>query len=84
MTDLSERIAELREIARDEGNDFNEQSLLAFMVFMRLTGASQPALFLRYDGNFDAVWVYKSQRAKIKFDGDTISWRWRDVGENKS
>lgn len=83
MTDMSERIAELREAAHHECVDFSEKTLQTFQIFMRLTGASRPWLYLLNDGSLEAAWRNAHQRATIKFIGDTISWRWRNVGEIK-
>jgi hypothetical protein len=70
MTGLSERIAELREIAKDEGIAFSEKSLSSFMAFMDITKALPPGLFLHDDGNLNAIWVTGRQRTTIKFNGD--------------
>ena len=81
MTDMFERIAKLCEAAHHECVDFSEKTLQTFQIFMRLTGASRPWLYLLNDGSLEAAWRNAHQRAAIKFNGDTISWRLRNVRE---
>jgi hypothetical protein len=67
----TERIVELQEYARQDGERCNEDSIADFLAFpQEIAGMDGPFLFLEDDGNLRAVWRNSNKRFGIEFLGE--------------
>jgi hypothetical protein len=76
---INERIAELREYAREDGEACNEGSIKDFLAFPScFTGMEGPYLFLLDNGDLRALWKSADRKFAIEFLGEGrarfISW----------
>jgi hypothetical protein len=67
---VTERIAELREYAREDGERCNESSIADVLAFpSRIAGMEGPYLFMEEGGNMRMLWRNAKQRFGIDFYG---------------
>jgi hypothetical protein len=66
---INERIAELREYARQDGERCNESSIADVLAFPRIIGMDGPYLFMD-SGNMRSLWRGTNQRFGIDFYGE--------------
>jgi len=68
---ISERIAELREYARQDREECNEGSISDFLAFpVTLLGMEGPYLFLLDNGDLRALWKSVKYRLAVEFLGE--------------
>jgi hypothetical protein len=68
---IAERIAELREYAREDGDRCNENSIADFLAFPpEIAEMEGPYLFMEEGGNLRALWRNASLRFGIDFYGE--------------
>src|ERR1700759_111628 len=66
-----ERIAELQEYARIDGERWNEDSIADFLAFpQEIAGMEGPFIYLEDNGNLRAVWQNLRKRFGIEFLGE--------------
>ena len=67
---INERIAELREYARQDGEKCNESSIADLLAFpSSIAGMDGPYIFMEENGNVRALWRNAKRRFGIDFYG---------------
>jgi hypothetical protein len=67
---ITERLTELREYAREDGETCNESSIADFLAFPpQIAGMEGPYLFMDESGNMRALWRNAQRRFGIDFYG---------------